>query len=397
MADLAAATVDAGATAWVLTSTALVFLMTAGLSFFYGGLVRDTNIINTMMMSIVSMGVVTMTWVILGFSIAFGENGPVIGNADYALFMNLDMAPWGESGLPGLCFACFQMTFAIIASAIISGSLVERMRFSAYVVLIALWSLVIYAPLCHWVWGPGGWIEELGAKDFAGGTVVHISSGVSGFVASGLVGARRHVEKDHGPANAPFVILGGSLLWFGWLGFNGGSALAVTDGVASRAVATTLIAAASSMLTWIFMERLLKGKSSSVGAMAGAVAGLVCITPAAGFVTPGWSILFGVFGAPWCYVSVELLNKLNFVDDTLDAFGLHGMGGIWGAVLTGIFALEEGLIYSGSFLLIGKQIAGGNGWIPGQVPNVWARGQVRERCGGYDVSNLGRTVFTKMN
>ncbi|CAJ1445998.1 unnamed protein product [Effrenium voratum] len=358
MADLAAATVDAGATAWVLTSTALVFLMTAGLSFFYGGLVRDTNIINTMMMSIVSMGVVTMTWVILGFSIAFGENGPVIGNADYALFMNLDMAPWGESGLPGLCFACFQMTFAIIASAIISGSLVERMRFSAYVVLIALWSLVIYAPLCHWVWGPGGWIEELGAKDFAGGTVVHISSGVSGFVASGLVGARRHVEKDHGPANAPFVILGGSLLWFGWLGFNGGSALAVTDGVASRAVATTLIAAASSMLTWIFMERLLKGKSSSVGAMAGAVAGLVCITPAAGFVTPGWSILFGVFGAPWCYVSVELLNKLNFVDDTLDAFGLHGMGGIWGAVLTGIFALEEGLIYSGSFLLIGKQIAG---------------------------------------
>ena len=148
------------------------------------------------MMSIVSMGVVTMTWVILGFSIAFGENGPVIGNADYALFMNLDMAPWGESGLPGLCFACFQMTFAIIASAIISGSLVERMRFSAYVVLIALWSLVIYAPLCHWVWGPGGWIEELGAKDFAGGTVVHISSGVSGFVASGLVGPRRHAEKE---------------------------------------------------------------------------------------------------------------------------------------------------------------------------------------------------------
>ena len=226
--------VDAGATAWVLTSTALVFLMTAGLSFFYGGLVRDTSIINTMMMSIVSMGVVTMTWVILGFSIAFGENGPVIGNAAYALFMNLDMAPWGESGLPGLCFACFQMTFAIIASAIISGSLVERMRFSAYVVLIALWSLVIYAPLCHWVWGPGGWIEELGAKDFAGGTVVHISSGVSGFVASGLVGARRH-EKDLGPANAPFVI-GGSLL-FGWLGFNGGSALA--DGVASALLTWT--------------------------------------------------------------------------------------------------------------------------------------------------------------
>ena len=269
--------VNTGAVAWVLTSAALVFLMTAGLGFFYGGLVRDTNVINTMMMSVASMAIVCLTWVVFGFSWAFGDNGGaaignIVGNFDYSLWMNLDMKMWGDSGLPGLCFAAFQMTFAIIASAIISGSLVERMRFSAYSIMLALWSLLIYAPLCHWVWGPGGWIAEMGALDFAGGTVVHISSGVSGLVAGAIVGPRRHVEKELGPANAPFVILGGSLLWFGWLGFNGGSALSVSDGVAARAVATTFVAAASSMLTWLMLERLLKGKASSVGASVGAVA-----------------------------------------------------------------------------------------------------------------------------
>ncbi|CAK9089989.1 Ammonium transporter (Ammonia channel) (Ammonium channel) [Durusdinium trenchii] len=352
--------VSTGAVAWVLTSAALVFLMTAGLGFFYGGLVRDTNIINTMMMSVVSMGIVCITWVVFGFSWAFGDNGTggigyFIGNFDYSLWMNLDMKMWGDSGLPGLCFAAFQMTFAIIASAIISGSLVERMRFSAYSIMLALWSLLIYAPLCHWVWGSGGWIAEMGALDFAGGTVVHISSGVSGLVAGAIVGPRRHVDKELGAANAPFVILGGSLLWFGWLGFNGGSALSVSDGVAARAVATTFVAAAASMLTWLVLERLLKGKSSSVGASVGAVAGLVCITPGAGFVTPGWSIAIGALGAVWCYMSV---GTLNLVDDTLDAFGLHGMGGIGGAIFTGIFALDGGLIYTGSFELLGKQIAG---------------------------------------
>ena len=272
--------VNAGAVAWVLTSTAFVFLMTAGLGFFYGGLVRDTNIINTMMMSVVSMGIVTLTWVVFGFSWAFGDNGDswsanIIGNFDYSLWMDLDMKMWGDSGLPALVFAAFQMTFAIIASAIISGSLVERMRFSAYCVMLALWSLLIYAPLCHWVWGAGGWIAEMGALDFAGGTVVHISSGVSGLVAGAILGPRRHVEKEVGPANVPFVILGGCLLWFGWLGFNGGSALSTTDGVAARAVATTFVASASSMLTWLVLERVLKGKVTSVGACVGVVAGHV--------------------------------------------------------------------------------------------------------------------------
>ena len=187
---------------------------------------------------------------------------------------------------------------------------------------------------------------------------MHISSGVSGYVAGAIVGPRRHVEKELGPANAPFVILGASLLWFGWLGFNGGSALSVSDGLAARAVATTLIAAASSMMAWLLIERIMNGKPSSVGAAVGAVAGLVCITPAAGFVTPGWSIAVGLLGAPWCYASVALLNKIHYVDDTLDAMGLHGMGGIAGAILTGLFAVDGGLIYTGSFVLLGKQIAG---------------------------------------
>ncbi|CAJ1414984.1 unnamed protein product [Effrenium voratum] len=238
-------TVDTGAVSWVLTSTALVFLMTAGLGLFYGGLVREINIINTIMMSIVSMGVVTLTWVVLGFSFAFGNSGPWIGDFNYFLLNGLDKHLWDETGLPALCFASFQMTFAIIASAIISGGIVERIRFSAYVVMIALWSLLIYAPLCHWVWG-GGWIGAMGALDFAGGTVVHISSGVSGIVAGVILGPRRHINKDDGPANVPFVILGGSLLWFGWLGFNGGSALAVNEGIAARAVCTTLVAGAAS-------------------------------------------------------------------------------------------------------------------------------------------------------
>eukprot|EP00438_Fugacium_kawagutii_P011157 Skav200238 [mRNA] locus=scaffold2352:294147:295605:+ [translate_table: standard] len=345
---------DAGAVAWVLTSTALVFLMTAGLGFFYGGLVRDTNIINTMMMSVVSMGIVTLTWVVFGFSWAFGDNGPdgiglFVGNFDYSFWMNLDMKNWDS--LPGLVFAAFQMTFAIIASAIISGSLVERVRFSAYCWMLVLWSLFIYAPLCHWVWG-GGWIAtRLEALDFAGGTVVHISSGVSGLVAGAILGPRKHVEKDLGPANAPFVILGGCLLWFGWLGFNGGSALSTTDGVeagASPPVSDSGLGPGER--SWLIHTLQC---SSNAGYLS-----LVAITPGAGFVTPGWSIAIGALGAPWCYATVEIMNRINVVDDTLDAFGLHGSGGFVGAILTGIFALEDGLIYSGSFELLGRQIAG---------------------------------------
>lgn len=349
--------VSAGAVAWMLTSTALVFIMTTGLSLFYGGLVRDTNIINTMMMSFVSMGIVTVIWVAIGFSLAFGRNGPFIGNLDYVFLMNLDMSMWEGTNLPGLCYACFQMAFAILSSAIISGSLVERMNFNAYVVMLALWAVLVHAPLCHWVWAADGWIRTLGALDFAGGTVIHISAGVSGYVASAIVGPRRNSAQELGPANVPFVLLGASLMWFGWLGFAGGSALSSKNGLAPRAVTATLTAAASSMLSWIVMERMVKGKASSVGAAIGAVVGLICISPGAGYVTPGCSMAFGAIGGPWCYLCVAVFNRMS-IDDTLDSMGLHGMGGIAGSILTGVFAMNHGLIYEGTFTLLGKQMAG---------------------------------------
>jgi Amt family ammonium transporter len=272
------------------------------------------------------------------------------------MLRDLDGKLWDGSNLPGLSFACFQMTFAVIAAAIISGSVVERMAFFPYAVMIALWSLLVYSPLAHWVWG-GGWIQKLGALDFAGGTVVHISSGVSGYTAAALLGPRKHKEED-ASGNVPFVILGASLLWFGWIGFNGGSALGASDGVAARAVMATNLAAASAMMTWMCIQKLRTGRVSAVGAMVGAVAGLVNITPACGYVTPASSLAIGVLGACFCYAAVAATNRFDKVDDTLDAFGLHGAGGISGAVLTGLFAIDDGLFFGGGGTLLWKNIVG---------------------------------------
>uniref|UniRef100_A0A7S2EZ80 Ammonium transporter n=1 Tax=Alexandrium andersonii TaxID=327968 RepID=A0A7S2EZ80_9DINO len=354
-AEMAHSAANDGDTAWVLASSAMVLLMTPGLAFFYGGLVRDTSIINTMMMSIIAMGIISIIWALVGFSLAFGEDNPFIGNFKHALFMGLDGGTWGESTVWALAFAVFQMTFAIISAAILSGSLVERVRFKAYVLLIALWSLLVYVPLCHWVWGPGGWMEEWGALDFAGGTVVHISSGTSGLVAAVILGPRRHEREGDKPNNVPFVLLGAALLWFGWSGFNGGSALAA-DSTAARALTATYLAASASMLSWVGIESVRLKQPSSVGAMVGAVGGLVVITPAAGFVSPIGAIIMGAVGAPVCYASVLALSKFEKVDDTLDAFGLHGVGGLTGAIMTGLFAVEDGLFYGGGGALFGKQI-----------------------------------------
>lgn len=345
-----------GDSAWVLASSALVLLMTPGLAFFYGGLVRDTSLINTMMMSIIAMGVISILWALVGFSLAFGDGGPVIGNFDFAVFYELDDRTWGDTAVWSLAFAVFQMTFAIIAAAILSGSLVERIRFQAYVIFIALWSLFVYVPICHWVWGPRGWMEEWGALDFAGGTVVHVSSGTSGLVAAMLLGPRAHkASTEDKPHNVPFVLLGAALLWFGWSGFNGGSAFAA-DAVAARALASTYLAASASMLVWTIIDSIRYNHPSSVGAMVGAVAGLVVITPAAGFVSPQGAIIMGILGAPVCYCAVVLMGKLKRIDDALDAFALHGVGGFWGAVLTGAFALDGGLFYNGGWALLGKQV-----------------------------------------
>jgi len=321
-----------GDTAWVIASSALVLLMTPGLAFFYGGLVRDTTIINTMMMSIITMGIVGVLWIIAGFTLAFGEGNWFIGDFDYFFLDGLDNKRWGTTTIWGLAFAIFQMTFAIITAAIVSGSLVERVRFTAYVCFIALWSMFVYVPLCHWVWGSDGWIAQMGAIDFAGGTVVHISSGTSGLVAAILLGPRPHKDTaEPKPHNVPLVLLGATLLWFGWTGFNSGSALRA-DAVASKAIATTYTAACAAMLSWSCVETLRLGRPSSVGAMVGVVAGLVVITPAAGFVSIFGAFVMGLIGAPICYFAVVMVNKFEQLDDTLDAFGVHGMGGFVGAM-----------------------------------------------------------------
>jgi len=344
---------SAGDNAWILTSSALVLLMTPGLAFFYGGLVNDLSIINTMMMSIICMGIVSILWAVIGYSLAFDEACWFIGGGKYVLLRNLDNQV--SDGIWSLVFAIFQMTFAIITAAITSGSLVQRIRFRAYVIFIGLWSLCVYCPLCHWVWGPGGWMHAMGARDFAGGTVVHISSGTSGLVAAWLLGPRLNRGEDK-PHNVPFVLLGGCLLWFGWTGFNAGSALAA-NATAARAITTTYLAASTSMLMWVSIESLHKKRPSSVGAIIGAVAGLVVITPAAGFVTPVGAMIMGLLGAPVCYFAVAALNRLKHVDDTLDAFGLHGVGGLTGGILLGFFDDEMGLFYGGPGRFLGVQIA----------------------------------------
>ncbi|CAE8707866.1 unnamed protein product, partial [Polarella glacialis] len=341
--------VNTGDVAFLAISTALVFLMTPGLAFFYGGLVRASNILNTMMMSIISLGLISVLWLLLGFSLAF------TGSFQYVGFQGLMDELWPGTSIPGLLFATFQMTFAVIAAAIISGALVERIRFAAFTLLICLWLFCVYVPLCNWIWA-GGWIAQLGAKDFAGGTVVHISSGTSAFVAAALLGKRQH-SRESMPNNVPFVILGGSLLWFGWMGFNGGSALAANP-TAALAITTTFIAPAAAMLTWALVERLFCGSSSAVGAMSGVVAGLVAITPCAGFVTPLAALAVGAVGSISCFSATKLLERVSFqVDDSLGCFSLHGVGGLAGALLTGFFDTQEGVFYGGGFRLLGAQAA----------------------------------------
>eukprot|EP00931_Biecheleriopsis_adriatica_P110461 TRINITY_DN8474_c0_g1_i1.p1 TRINITY_DN8474_c0_g1~~TRINITY_DN8474_c0_g1_i1.p1 ORF type:complete len:686 (+),score=131.55 TRINITY_DN8474_c0_g1_i1:63-2120(+) len=339
---------DAGDTSFMAISAALVLLMTPGLAFYYGGMVREKNILNTMMMSLISMGLVSAYWMACGFSIAFEMN------MEYAGYKGLTNMIWPATKITGLLFATYQMTFAIITVALISGSLVERMRFSAYLIFITIWFFAVYCPLCYWVWG-GGWIFQIGAKDFAGGTVVHISSGTAGYVGAAILGKRK--DQAHTPHNVPFVILGGGLLWFGWTGFNGGSALA-SNWLAALAVTNTFLAAALAMTTWSILEMLTDGKPTAVGAMTGAVAGLVGITPIAGFVSPVGSLVVGVVTAACCTAAVKIAARLRVVDDTLDCFTVHGVGGYVGALLGGLLDTSGGLLYGHSAHLMGAQIIG---------------------------------------
>ncbi len=333
--------VDSGATAWMLTSTALVLLMIPGLAMFYGGLVRSKNVLGTIMHSFVAMGIISVLWVVAGYSMSFGKNilGGIFGwNKDFFFLKGIDNSIL-DAGIPEYVFSMFQGKFAIITPALIAGAFAERVNFKAYCFFIAIWSLLVYNPLCHWVWASDGFLYNLGAKgaiDFAGGTVVHISAGVSGLVAALYLGARRgYPYQVIRPNNLVITMLGAGLLWVGWFGFNAGSS--ISSGLSTaRALTATQVAAATGALSWIIIESFHQGKATALGFGSGILAGLVAVTPAAGVVQPWGAMALGMLAAILCYMSIQLKNKLGY-DDSLDAFGIHGIGGITGALFLTFF------------------------------------------------------------
>ncbi|NMC57189.1 MAG: ammonium transporter [Eubacteriaceae bacterium] len=353
---------NTGDTAFILVSTALVFFMTPGLAFFYGGMVRRKNVLNTIMSSFFICGLAAVLWVLIGYTMSFGKDvGGIIGNFQWFGFNGVTWDPNADyaATIPHNLFAAFQMMFAAITPALITGALVERMRFSALFIFIAAWCVIVYYPMAHMVWGVGGFIRSLGAVDFAGGTVVHMSSGISALVASIMLGKRKGLGlATYRPHNIPFVVLGASILWFGWFGFNAGSALAA-NGLAAHAFMTTNTAAATALLSWMLVERISRGKSTLLGAATGVVAGLVAITPAAGFVPMWAAIVIGALVSPICYFALTVIKSKFGYDDALDAFGCHGIGGIWGCIATGIFAqgsinTANGLVFGGAKLFIAQ-------------------------------------------
>jgi Amt family ammonium transporter len=332
------ATIDTGDTAWVLTSAALVLFMTPGLAFFYAGMTRAKNVLGTIMHSFFIIGIVSMQWMVLGYTLSFGPDiGSLIGGLDHLFLAGVGQEPSPfASTIPSLAFMMFQGMFAIITPALITGAYAERIRFGPFVVFTLLWATLVYDPICHWVWG-GGWMQAMGALDFAGGTVVHISSGAGALAAALVLGRRIGWPKEQVmPNNLPFTVLGAGILWFGWFGFNGGSALA-SNGLAASAFVMTHMAAATATVTWALAEYVHRGKASVLGAASGAVAGLVAITPAAGFVAPIGALVIGGVAGALCYLAINLKFAFGY-DDSLDVVAVHGVGGTWGAVATGLFA-----------------------------------------------------------
>lgn len=358
--------INTGDTTWMLISTALVMLMTPGLALFYGGMVRRKNVLGTIMQSFIALGVITVQWVLFGYSLAFGPDiGHVIGSLKWiglsgvGLTPNPDYAPT----VPHEIFMMFQMMFAVITPALITGAFAERFKFKTYLIFILLWATLVYDPLAHWVWGIGGWIKNMGALDFAGGLVVHVSSGVSALVAAILIGKRvGYGEEPMPPHNLTMTLLGVALLWFGWFGFNAGSAVA-SGALATSAFVATHIAAASAALSWMFAEWFTRGKPTVLGAASGAVAGLVVITPASGFVGPLPAMIIGITGGVVCFMGIKIKGKLGY-DDSLDTVGVHGVGGSWGALMTGLFATTvvnpagaNGLFFGNPKLLLWQLVA----------------------------------------
>jgi Amt family ammonium transporter len=334
-------------TAWMLISTALVLLMTPMLAFFYGGLVRSKNALNTMMMSFISLGFVAVAWALIGYSLAFAPGNAIIGDLSRLFLNGVGLEPNGT--IPHYLFMCYQATFCIITAALISGAIVERMRFSAYVTFITLWAIVVYSPVAHWVWG-GGWLSKMGALDFAGGTVVHVNAGIAALVAAIVVGKRRdYPSSSLLPHNVPFTLLGAGVLWFGWFGFNAGSAVAA-NGIAALAFTATFLAPAGTLVVWTMLDYMRSGKPTAVGCATAIVVGLVAITPAAGFVGPMSAIALGAIAAIPSYFGL-IIRARTSLDDSLDVVAAHGVGGTVGALLTGVFAqkalngVADGLLF----------------------------------------------------
>ncbi|MEO6524388.1 MAG: ammonium transporter [Mucilaginibacter sp.] len=364
VAPAAATPYDKADVAWILISTALVLLMTPGLAFFYGGMVRKKNVISTMLQSFICMGLITIIWVIFGFSLAFGEDvggAGIIGNpASFFMMQNTLGVPWGT--IPVILFAMFQLKFAVITPALITGAFAERIRFNSYLIFITLFIVIIYAPLAHATWHPSGYFFKLGVLDFAGGTVVHMSAGWAALASALYLKKRNEVAEAHTPARISYIILGTGLLWFGWFGFNAGSALGANE-LAATALATTTTASAAAAISWIFFDIIRGKKPSAVGACIGAVVGLVAVTPAAGFITVSSSLIVGIVAAVASNLMVIWRSKTS-IDDTLDVFPCHGVGGMVGMLLTGVFATKsvnsagaEGLIYGESSLFVKHLIA----------------------------------------
>ena len=404
--------INAGDTAWVLASAALVMLMTPGLGLFYGGLVRQKNVLSTIMHSFFMLGLISVFWVLIGYSLAFGQsqNG-IIGSLQWIGLNGVGTEPNGDYAgtIPHLAFMGYQMMFAVITPALISGAFAERKRFKSFVLFSLLWALLVYVPVAHWVWAVGGWIRELGALDFAGGTVVHITSGVSALVCALVMGKRvGYGSEPMEPHNITMTVLGAGILWFGWFGFNAGSALGA-NGLAASAFVNTHVAAAMAALAWTTASWVRHGRPSVVGAAAGAVAGLVGITPAAGFVTPMAALIIGFLAGVGCFIAVEMFVR-GRVDDSLDVFGVHGVGGMIGALATGIFATKavnpagfDGLLYGNPGQLAIQAIAvvvvavyaAGVTWVLLKLINVTfgVRVSSDEELSGLDASQHGEVAY----
>ena len=400
-----AADIDTGATAWVLISIALVAFMTPGLAFFYGGMVRAKNVLGMLMQNIFAMGLISVLWATVGFSLAFGGTGKYIGNFDFAFMKNLSTITelpgyTGDFGLviPIMAFFAFQMMFAVITPALITGATADRLKFSAYAILIGVWAVIVYPTVAHWVFSPNGWLFQLGALDFAGGAVIHVNAGVAALAIVLVMGNRKGWPREAMPPhNLPFTVLGTGILWFGWFGFNAGSALAA-NGLAAQAIVNTHLAAAAAMCGWLVVEKLKAGHATTLGAASGAVAGLVAITPCAGFVGGMSPIYIGLIAGVVCYLALTLKTKFGF-DDSLDVIAVHLVGGILGAILLGFFADVkvnslgfDGLFNGGGTELLQDQLVALGATIVFSFTITWVLAKVLDRTIGLRVSTEDELV-----